>query len=108
MNKGVAENFGISNIDKNYDARLAIKQKQRKTDEFIIFTCYQTAENSVWGRDSFELFAHMWSLISTYNDYDDMFIAADLNASIAELLDAIEYCDSLPERKSLDKNCKTT
>lgn len=90
-------------IDATYDGILCVKFTSKSTDlSFTVISCYLPPENSVWGRDSQSFFAHILSIMYSYNDCDAHIICGDLNARIGSLSDVSEF-DSVPERSCIDK-----
>lgn len=68
----------------------------------MIIAVYLSPENSVWGRDSVNFFAHLEHIIYTCPDVDDVIITGDINSRIGDSLDYIPGIDEVRPRIHID------
>ena len=69
---------------------------------FIIIACYLSPENSIWGRNSDQFFAHLVSEVYTYSYADSVYLCGDFNARIGNKSDHIDNIDDIPPRRNID------
>ena len=99
----VFNDFQIRVIDKEYDGILGLKFTNIHTDfTFIILSCYLSPENSVWGRNPTNFFAHLTTLMYMYSDVDLLLLAGDLNGRVGNLKDFVQDVDDIQERTCID------
>ena len=86
----------------SFEGILCSKFTSKHSDyNFIVFSCYLSPENSVWGRDSDAFFAHILGDIYSNCDCDAIYLCGDFNARIGTSRDISDF-DVIPERSVLD------
>ena len=98
------EYYRIRIIDKSVDGVLGIELVDKITG-FVadVYVCYLPPENSVWGIDSTNFFAHLLSELYLNNAADMFLFCGDFNGRIGDLSDIIDGIDNdVPPRKVLD------
>ena len=104
IKNSVLDSYEITVIDKSYDGILGLKCKHKLTGfTAILFACYLPPQNSPWGRNAPEFFAHLISEIYFHSYADFIICGGDINARIgnSEISD-INLDSGIPSRKVLD------
>ena len=97
--------FEVNIIDQSYDGILGVLLKSKQTEyEIVIYAVHLPPENSPWGRNATDFYAHLLGQIYLLSDKDAIFVCGDLNSRIGELSDIISDIDGIPRRVVLDKN----
>ena len=91
-------------MDKGHDGILGVMLEHKDSEyRFLVFCCYLSPENSVWGRDSMSFFSHLLSQIYFHSDTSDAIaICGDINARVGDLKDFIPSVDNIDNRVVID------
>ena len=97
--------YSFNVIDKSFEGIIAMECKHIATNfAMVLIGAYLPPENTNWGRESTQFFAHliMLSYQSIYADF--VFICGDMNARISDKLDYIPEVDEIPKRKNINQS----
>jgi exonuclease III len=95
--------FRVKVVDNEIDGILGIEFVHKLNEfSFVIFACYLSPDNSVWGRDPTTYFAHLMSQLYFHSDADAIFICGDLNGRIGNSLDYVTDIDDISVRENID------
>ena len=105
IKSGVYRSYTCDVVDKNHDGVLAIKFTRNDDNYcFIIVAMYLPPEQTSWGRNASEFYAHILKIVYEHSQCDDILLAGDVNSKIGELTDFVPEVDSnITARKILDK-----
>lgn len=93
----------VNVIDKTIDGLIIVKVTRKCSDYcFIVAGCYLPPEQSVWGRDAVNFYAHILHIVYQYSDVDAFYICGDLNSRIGNKNDFIHGIDEIDERDTID------
>lgn len=96
--------FSFDIFDKSYEGIISLSVKHIPSQfAIILIGCYLPPENSVWGRNSTDFFAHLITLLYQSMNSDLVMLCGDLNARIGDKLDSINVIDNVPLRKNVDQ-----
>ena len=100
----VFSDFAVKVIDRKFDGILGIELENKHTGfTIVLFCCYLSPDNSVWGREPTSFFAHLITQIYIHNEADCITICGDLNGRVGSIPDIVEGIDDIPPRSSIDK-----
>lgn len=95
--------FKVRIIDKEIDGILGIEFVNKHSDfSFVIYCCYLSPDNSVWGRDPTSFFSHLITQLYVTQDHDLVFLCGDLNGRVGKMHDTVNEIDNVCQRKVLD------
>ena len=93
----------ISVVDNTYDGILGISLIHKQSEyNIIVFTVYLSPENSPWGRNGSEFYAHLHGQIYLLSNADALIICGDLNSRIGDKSDLVNVTDNIRPRNSID------
>jgi hypothetical protein len=99
------DDFRVDVIDKSYDGILGLSFTAKSTNyKIIVYSVYLPPENSPWGRNATDFYAHLLGQIYLLSDCEAIFVCGDNNSRIGELQDIISDIDGIPLRKCIDKS----
>ncbi len=92
-------------LDQSYEGIFVIKLSHKITDYvMIIYSVYLPPEESDYGRNSVDFYAHLITNLYLYNDCDSLYICGDTNGRTGNLSDFVQDVDLIPPRSNVDKN----
>ena len=104
VRKSIFENYNVSVCENNWDGIFGLTFKSNYNNINIgIFVCYLPPQNSIWGKESEALFAHLINMLYNTSYLDCIVICGDFNARIGNLQDFVSGIDNLPNRNVIDQ-----
>jgi len=99
----VFNDFSVRVIDKEVDGILGLEFTNKNSGFFfVVFSCYLSPDNSVWGMDPTSFFSHLISQIYLNCEADFLVVCGDLNGRIGNSSDYVEGIDDIASRKHID------
>ena len=99
--ESLSDEFETKVLDSTYEGVLSVQFSHRVSKhKTVINICYLPPENSKWGRNCTDFFAHLTNELYRTADVDLVLYAGDFNARIGKQKDYIEEVDTLPSRKN--------
>ena len=103
VKENVLQQYHCNVIDNTIDGILGLEMVNKFTlYKVIVYSCYLSPLNSVWGRDSDSFFNHLTAEIYKNYDADSIFVGGDFNARIGNEKDYVENVDGVNDRVELD------
>lgn len=104
LKEALLEDYQVKIVDKSIDGILGISLEHKVSEyKCYVYCCYLSPDNSHWGRDSVQFFAHLLSQVYMYSTQADAFvICGDFNARCGELSDCIDGIDDVRKRTVID------
>ena len=69
---------------------------------YTVYSCYLSPENSPWGRNATQFYAHLMYQLYINSDVNVTFICGDFNSRIGTENDININIENLPERQIID------
>ena len=99
----VFNDFKVQVIDKELDGIIGLEFINKNSGfSFVVFSCYLSPDNSVWGRDPSTFFSHLISQMYLNCESDFLVVCGDLNGRVGNASDCVEGIDDLPPRRNID------
>lgn len=97
--------YSFNVIDKSFEGIIALECKHLATNfTMILIGVYLPPENTTWGRESAQFFAHLVMLSYQFTYADLLFICGDMNARISDKPDYIPEVDDMSKRQNIDQS----
>ena len=103
MGDCIAKQFELSVIDNSVDGILGVRFVDIVSGfSFCVYSCYLSPENSPWGRNATQFYAHLMSQLYINSDVNVTFICGDFNSRIGTANDININIENLPDRQNVD------